>query len=207
MTNSFQGSRWSRHHLLLAPEELSQFFETLGIDSLYPLGRPVAADKPVLLPQEAAGFYAQLYAGEAVNFAWAADLGSEGEGVLAMPLAGGRMLWKVQKPLLQITPFYFAVSSQGEILPKAMGATGGVFWGLQIFFPQLYRECETGEILSLPHDHPLRKIAAWVRKYTKPVTFIRNTLLLRPGFRIGEAAIELAEERADLVSYNLTWTI
>lgn len=201
MSNHFSASRWARYPIFFHPDELAAFFAFFHIKELFPLGKPLMMAESQLSAEEAVALYSRSLQ-KAVPFALAAPL-EDPLSISKNVLSDGRILWMVQNPLLQIISFSFVVNRFGEILPKAMAASDAVFWGVELLYPQLYQKPGSHNICTLAKNHPLRQIPAWVREHSRPVCFARGKELLKPPFRIGALAFDLAASRPDLLHYGL----
>ena len=99
------------------------------------------------------------------------------------------------KPVIEIKPFAFMLSSENQLLENVFGK-GSVDFGIDFSYPMLFRS--NGEVVKtkdlFKEGEEFDKIKVFKRKYTIAAQFMLNGERLNGSFRIGKRAINTAKE-------------
>ncbi len=122
------------------------------------------------------------------------------------PVADGRFLMKIGKPVIQIQAHFFTYSSlDGVFRPMTMGPES-IFWGLQFSFPQIYQNPKTMELLEVEesaNSELFQKVRRWVRDATRATPFVVEGKKVNATIRIGKNCFSWIKNHPQLAAKKL----
>lgn len=208
----YQGSKYLKYQVLCEIAELEKLF--IDPIQIYPLtglsdGEPISSERFLT---EYGSWIERLKQGEVpadadlrkvLAAAWTIDE----TALWKQPVAGGRYLIKMRRPVVQVQSHFFTYSSvDGVFRPMAMGA-GSIFWGLQFSYPQIYQEPKTMEFLEadeLPNARLFQKIKHWVREETRPTPFIVEGKRTNVPIRLGKTCFSWIHHHPQLKEQKIS---
>ena len=187
--NSFQASKYTLHSMLLTKEEL---------EIVAPVGKYVILGKvlkdPVITREEFLGMYEKGRI-DALGLALSLD------HFAFIPVPGRGVIAKIAKPVIEIKPFAFMITSSGELLENIFGK-GAIDFGISFSYPLLFQEED--EVVKTRGRYLewdiFENIKAFKRGKTAPAQFMLNERRLNGAFRIGKNARALAKQKISSVN-------
>jgi|SRR5579872_1384283 len=207
----YQGSKFLKYQVFCDAEELAPLFKESF--TLFPLtglcgGQPLA---PSYFLDEYRSWTQMLREGKIppdaqlrkiVACAMTADL----EALWLQPVADGRFIVKISKPVIQIQAHFFTYSSiDGVFRPMTMGPES-IFWGLQFSFPQIYQNPKTMELLEVEESantELFQKVKRWVRDSTRATPFVVDGKKVNATIRIGKNSFSWIKNHPQLAAKQI----
>lgn len=183
--NNFLASKYIYHHMLLSKEESEKLLPDVGFYVI--LGKVLS--NPFISKQELIQI-AENSRIDAVGFALTKDhfdFISVGES---------KVIAKQNRPIIEIKPFAFMLSSNGDLLENVFGK-GSIDFGLSFSYPMLFQQANN--VVKTMGNYKewdiFQEIKIFKRKNTVPAQFIYKNNRLNGSFRIGRNAFVNAKER------------
>ncbi len=207
----YQGSKFLKFQVLCDAEELALLFKESF--TLFPLtglcdGQPLA---PSYFLAEYASWIEMIKEGKVPSDAelrkiLACAMTADLDALWLQPVANGRFIVKIGKPVIQVQAHFFTYSPiDGVFRPMTMGSES-VFWGLQFSFPQIYQDPKTMEFLEIeesPNTELFRKVKHWVRDATRATPFVVGGEKVNATIRIGKNCFTWIKNHPQLAAKNL----
>lgn len=129
--------------------------------------------------------------------------------IFAKPVGDQRRLIRICKPVVQLQLNSIGYSpADGKIRPMVFGKES-VSWGLQISYPQIFKNPETKEVEVIA-QHPeyvntlmFKEIQGWIRNFTSPTPFLVDGRKLYATIRIGKECLAWINNHPQLKGKNI----
>jgi hypothetical protein len=177
LKSNFQASRYLHHHFLLTEEEINQIapFGTYVI-----LGKVI--ENPIISRDD---FIKMASEGRMQTLGFAYD--KSFFNFIQIPKRGA--IAKQNKPVIEIKPFAFMISSENKLLENVFGKDC-IDFGIDISYPTLFLS-EGGVIKTkglYKEWEEFDKLKLFKRKFTIPAQFMIDGSRVNGSFRIGKGA-------------------
>lgn len=204
-------SKCLKHQVLLDPEEMRALFAELQNFYIFAVSEPVQAEEMQISQEEFLLLYQRYIAGiqmgnpledrlfrRAFSSIWTVD----SSFLYAISLPSEKYLVKSLRPVLQLQPHRFIVSSVDEkIHPLVLGAES-ISWGIQFSYPQLCQIPKSNEIVQVSREFPNSQLywflSRWLRKHTLPTPFLFQGKRLFSSLRLGKRCVSWIHKHLDL---------
>ncbi len=211
-------SKWLQIQALLDTPELQNLFHFLGSFEIYltgtitPQGEGLVSHSKFL---EVYNTYVEnLKQGKQLETAEVKQMFSaiftvSSDLLYALPIAAGKQLIRVSRPVIQLQPHSLGYSSHDRKFRPMVHGTESLSWGLQFSYPQLYMDPSTKEILPIkdndffPNTKLFRQLQRWIRNHTIPTPFIVDEKIVNVPIRIGKQCLPWINEHPLLKSKKL----
>jgi hypothetical protein len=208
----YQGSKFLKYQVLCDAQELALLFKESF--TLFPLtglcdGQPLA---PSLFLNEYDSWIQMIREGKIPTDAQlrkilACAMTADFDALWLQPVANGKFIAKISKPVIQIQAHFFTYSPiDGVFRPMTMGPES-IFWGLQFSFPQIYQNPKTMELLEVEESantELFQKVKQWVRDTTRATPFIVEGKRVNATIRIGKNSFNWIKKHPQLAIKNLS---
>lgn len=138
------------------------------------------------------------------------SLSSTTDAIAELKLADSRSLLRPTLPLIQINPLRLYYNQELATIKSQVYGRDTIAWGIQLSYPQLFKDQESGDVIStLIPDSPLPNTALfkdaqkWMRRNTKICTFKSDNMTISSNVRITPRALEWVSYHSQLKEHNL----
>lgn len=167
-------SRYHHIRLLITPEEMRGLFTALSpfkLINVSEVTKSPEVDQEVFLKA-----YEAYFAGNTdINRPlFSCALTRDESAVMMKQVPDGRTMSRIVKPVVQMRAHSYTVAA-GKLLPMTFGNDAKA-WGIQLSYPYLYEDMETGEVVdtlksNTTNNDLFKTLRVWVRDQTSPATF------------------------------------
>lgn len=116
-------------------------------------------------------------------------LSEDEQSLYAIEVGEGRVLIKPRLPVIQFQANQVRYSSEDGAFRTQQFGCGGITWGIQISYPQLFQDNKTHEIVgvqTLPNTPLFKTLQKWVRAHTRATPFIVDGRKQNEPIRLGK---------------------
>jgi hypothetical protein len=178
----FESSKSMEVFFLLSPKELEEFFIQDSALQLFCIGRVFSEDQGHLLDKNYLDAYKDCFdkvfhEKEKFNSSWHQKLfvgvTKQQESLCIKEFSQGKYCLYTRLPVIFLQPYLFTVSEdKTRVFPGTVGA-GGIWGGLQLSFPQMYRDENKSVINSVKENSAnyqlFKMLRKWLRGKTRPL--------------------------------------
>ncbi len=208
-------SKWVKLPLLVDSSEMENLFASLPAFQLYSVQK-VTVKGEGIVPQDAflrdyALYIEILKRGEIPERSFgpifSLALSVTDEAFFAMPVEGGRQLYKPILPIVQMQAHSVRYSSADKSFRSQLFGSDGISWGIQLGYPQIYEDPKTHAIFAtrdLPNGILFHAIQKWIRRNTSPTPFVADGVKQNVPIRLGKECFTWINSHPQLKQGGIT---
>lgn len=214
---SLQASKWLSFQLLLDPVEMSALLDVLEPIFFYKVGLPVILGEEKRNREDFLEAYQQYCTSlsmqkipDPVFFKkeFSNALTADKNDLFFKELEGGRTIGTIISPVLVMQLNNLSYSQEDETFRAMVHGLNTITWGVQISFPQLYQDRQSGQVLEsfkegLSNAQKFKKIRRFVQDETVPASFVVEGKSVQATVRIGKKAQAWVNEHPQLRQRNI----
>jgi hypothetical protein len=113
-------------------------------------------------------------------------------------------LIKASKPVIQLQTNRITYSADDATFRSQLFGEGGIEWGVQFSYPQLYQDPKTQDVLDVdesplfPNTKAFRNLQKWIRYNTVPTPFVVEGRRINAPIRLGKECFSWMGAHPDL---------
>ncbi len=214
---SLQASKWLSFQLLLDPIEMSALLDILEPIVFYRVGLPLILGEEKRSKEDFLHAYQQYckslslqkipdsgFFKKEFSNALTADIND----LSFKELEGGRLIGTIIHPVLVMQLNNLSYSQEEGMFRAMVHGLNTITWGVQISFPQLYQDAQSGEVLEsfkegLPNAQKFKKLRHFVQDETVAACFFVEGKSVQATVRIGKKAQEWVNQHPQLLERNI----
>jgi len=115
------------------------------------------------------------------------------EALYSLSVDENRHLIKPCSPVIQTQHNLIRYSNEEKVFRTQVFGSEGIYWGIQIGFPNIFLDANTAEISKTHHFPNMELFAAvqrWMRRYTVPTPFIVDGQKTNVPIRLGKSCFD-----------------
>lgn len=217
VTAPMQASQWLSIQLLIDEEEMRSLVGSLGELFFFSIGRVHPKGKGHI-PTEAflsaySEYIAALRLGElpaAAHPFFSAALSLQIDHFIAVEISDTEQIIRAVKPVVQLQPHNIGYLEKEHSFKPLVFGSNSISWGLQIAYPQIWKNPVTGAIEKivsrddLPNKALFRQIQNWHRKNSVATPFVCEGKLINVPMRLGRRCFSWINNHPQLREKNIS---
>lgn len=133
---------------------------------------------------------------------FASALSVSKDALVSFELDENSHLIKAVQPVIQLQTSRITYSAEEEAFRSQQFGSGGIEWGVQFSYPQLYQDPETQDVLDVDdtfaNTEAFRTLQKWIRYNTVATPFIVNGKRINAPIRLGKNCFKWIHSHPDL---------